>query len=120
MTKRPPRVLLIDDDEPLASVIRTTLVLEGYTVELVPTREAALGTLPAHPPDLVVMDYLMAGLDAAAFLTQARRGGYRGKVLLCTAWDRETNLGIDGVVHKPFDIDQLAGAVKALVRPGQR
>jgi DNA-binding response OmpR family regulator len=115
------RILLIEDDQGTANYIRLALRLEGYTVETVESREAALELVAAGgaKPDVVVMDYLMPGLDAETFLMRARDAGYEGKVILCTGFDKEYELPVDAIVKKPFEPNELTTAIESLIGPTQ-
>jgi DNA-binding response OmpR family regulator len=108
-------LLLVEDDKATANFMRITLTLAGHSVEACPSRESALEVLNDLQPSVVVMDYLMAGLDAETFLARARESGYVGKVLLCTGLDQAVALGVDAIVRKPFQPDDLIAAIESLL-----
>ena len=111
------RIHLVDDDAPTARVVRLSLAIEGLPLEMVASRDEALASIGKQPPDVLIMDYLMPGLSAADFIARAREAGFVGPILLCTAMDGQIDLPVDGVIRKPFDPDELAATVKALL-PG--
>ena len=65
----------------------------------------------------MLMDYFVPGLEAEAFLTEVRRAGYSGKVVLCTAANEDLSLNVDAVLRKPFDPAQLSALVTVLLQP---
>jgi DNA-binding response OmpR family regulator len=95
--------------------MRLALTLAGHDVESAPSRDAALDLLQAISSDVIVMDYLVPGLDAATFLSTARSRGFAGKVLLCTGLDGAEELSVDAVLPKPFEPDELTAAVESLL-----
>jgi two-component system response regulator QseB len=107
-------VLVIDDDEAMLRMMRLVLESEGFAVETAATREDALAQIGARVPDVVVMDYRMAGLAPDAFIESARTAGLTAPILLCTGMQEDLRLVVDDVLVKPFDIDELARRVRAL------
>ncbi|HEX5370622.1 MAG TPA: response regulator [Dehalococcoidia bacterium] len=110
-----PEILLVDDDEPTARLIRLTLSLEGCNVRACQTADEALVAAREQMPDLVISDYLMPGLDVVSFVQQLRGDGFEGSVLLCTAFDGPINVPSSTLLKKPFDPNQLASTVKSLL-----
>ena len=111
------RILLIDDDLPTVRMMELALKLEGFEIQVSSSREEALPVIDSWAPGLIVMDYLGVGLDPEKFLAQLRAMPFSGPVLLCTAYDQELNLPVDGVLHKPFDPDELLKQVRSLIGP---
>ena len=110
-----PEILLVDDDEPTTRLIRLTLSLEGCNVRSFQNADEALIAAREQMPDLVISDFLMPGLDVVSFVEQLRRDGFAGSVLLCTAFDGPINVPSSTLLKKPFDPNQLASTVKALL-----
>jgi two-component system response regulator QseB len=116
------RVLVVDDDEMLRDGLRVGLALNGFTVDAVATRADADAALAGGPFDALVLDLMLpdgSGLDLLAAL---RRRGDALPVLLLTARDSVAeriaglDAGADDYVGKPFDLDEVAARLRALMR----
>jgi DNA-binding response OmpR family regulator len=117
--------LLIVEDEPhIASGLRFNLEVEGYTVHLADTGEAALDLIAADPDavDLVVLDVMLPGMDGFAVASTLRARGWFGAVLMLTARGRAEDVlrgfeaGADDYLPKPFDLSILVARIQALLR----
>lgn len=108
-------VLLIEDDPATTRLMRLILEGDGCTVEVVGSRDEALATLSGRDPALIIMDFLMGGLGPEEFIESARRGGFKGKMLLCTAMQKQPILKVDDVLLKPFDPGDLGRKVARLL-----
>ena len=120
-----PRILIVEDDETLATLMASVLSDAGHEPEIVPCPEAAQG--PAGTYDLVVSDYLAptyAPGQPWPFLDRLRALSREGKVLGCTGHhdalaDEPQALGVSAVTSKPFDVDELIHVVEGLIKQGQ-
>ena len=118
------RVLLVDDDPAVLSGLRRALVLEGYEVLAAEDGETALALAASQPPDLVVLDVMLPGLDGLA-VCQRLRATSPTPILMLTAKDtvpdRVAGLdrGADDYLVKPFALDELLARVRALLRRAQ-
>ncbi len=118
------RILAADDDADILGLISTVLELEGFEVEVVQDGQVALDRVRADPPDLVLLDVMMPGLDGVEVVRQLRAGGATAgvPVLLLTAKgmsaDRVAGLtaGADDYVVKPFDSDELVARIHSTLR----
>jgi two-component system response regulator MprA len=117
----PKRILVVDDDPRLAASLRRALAYEGYTVEVAADGPDALVAARDRPPDLVVLDVMMPGLDGVEVCRRLRAGS-DVPILMLTAReqisDRVAGLdaGADDYVVKPFAYDELLARVRALLR----
>jgi two-component system response regulator MprA len=122
------RILVVDDDARLGASLRRALAYEGYTVEVATDGPQALVAARDRPPDLVVLDVMMPGLDGVEVCRRLREGSDL-PILMLTARDRVSDrvagldAGADDYVVKPFAYDELLARVRALLRrrdPGGR
>jgi DNA-binding response OmpR family regulator len=112
-----PRVLIVDDDDELAEVLRQALRESGYAVATVRHGAAALELIGQIQPDLILLDLRMPIMDGWSFVTQYRRSGKAsGRVVLLSGHpnvrDISASLGVDAFVGKPFELTELLGTVQ--------
>lgn len=115
-------VLIADDDPKLLRMLQRTLAYEGFRVLSATNGHAALAEVQAHRPDVVVLDWLMPGLDGLGVLTRLRAAGDKTLVLMLTARDTVENRveglesGADDYLVKPFAPAELLARIHALLR----
>ena len=120
------RILLVEDDELLREALSECLVKERYAVDAVADSKAAWEYISVFSYDLVVLDVLLPGQDGISFCQELRSRGYNLPVLMLSARDTSINkikgldVGADDFVAKPFDIDELAARIRALLRRERR
>lgn len=118
----PIRVVVVDDEEPLADLLTLALRYEGWDVQTAATGRAALKAVREHRPDIVVLDIMLPDLDGLSVLAELRAAGNEVPVLFLTAKDavsdRVTGLtvGGDDYVTKPFSLEELVARLRALLR----
>ena len=116
------KILIIEDNADLAFGLRTNLEIEGYAVEVAPDGPRGLGRFRAAPPDLVVLDLMLPGLDGLQVLRAIREGRAEVPVIILTARGEEADkvrglkLGADDYVTKPFGLLELLARVEARLR----
>jgi DNA-binding response OmpR family regulator len=116
------RILVIDDDPALTSVLKRGLSYEGFAVDVASSGREGLAAARERYPDLVILDILMPGLDGLQVLARLRAGDRRLPVLVLTAKDAPADeaqglrQGADDYVVKPFTFDVLLARVQALLR----
>lgn len=116
------RILVVEDEAHLAEVICDNLVLEGWKVESVADGELALEKLLSDPPDLVLLDVMLPGIDGFEVCGRLRASGSRVPVLFLTARSglddrvRGLELGGDDYLGKPFELVELIHRVRAILR----
>ncbi|TWO69144.1 response regulator transcription factor [Caenimonas sedimenti] len=116
------KVLLVEDDPSMLATLERALSRRGLAVTGCNDGQQALDRWHAAPPDVVLLDLTLPGMDGLDVLARARRSGLTTPVLILTArgtvGDRVIglNTGADDYLPKPFDLDELEARVRALHR----
>ncbi len=118
------KILIVDDDRNLRTVIRTNLELAGYEVVTANDAAAALALLSAEIPDLIVLDVMLPGMDGVELCRRIRRHATCAHVpiLMLTARGETEDAvagfeaGADDYVAKPFSPQELLARVRAKIR----
>lgn len=114
-------ILLVEDTEELGRVVVRELEAAGYTVRWAKDGEAGLKLHAAHAPDLVLLDWMLPGIDGLTVLRRLREYAAT-PVLMLTARSEETDrvlgleLGADDYLTKPFSLRELLARVRAMLR----
>lgn len=115
-------MLLAEDDRAIRNALERALSLEGYRVTAVADGVEALAQAHRNPPDVLVLDVMMPGIDGLQVCRVLRAEGDRTPVLMLTALvetaDRIAGLdaGADDYVVKPFDVEEVFARLRALLR----
>ncbi|MFN2226241.1 MAG: response regulator transcription factor [Anaerolineae bacterium] len=119
----PDRILVIDDETKIVDFIRRGLKYEGYEVDAAYDGLNGLAQARSEPPDLIVLDIMMPGLDGLEVCRRLRSEGWTElPILMLTAKDavpdRVAGLdaGADDYLVKPFAFDELLARIRALLR----
>ncbi len=122
----PERILVIDDETKIVDLLRRGLSYEGYRVDVAYEGESGLLAARRDPPDLVILDVMLPGLDGVEVCRRLRAQGWSDlPILMLTARDavpdRVAGLdaGADDYLVKPFAFDELLARVRALLRRHQ-
>jgi DNA-binding response OmpR family regulator len=118
---RPGRILVVEDDAAVTDVVRRYLVRDGHAVECVRDGHEALRRVDLAPPDLVVLDLTLPGMDGLE-VCRRMRARWPIPVVMLTARGGETDrligfeTGADDYVTKPFSPRELALRVRSVLR----
>lgn len=118
------RILVVEDEAQLARHISSALTRHGHLPETRFDGSEALKAALDAPPDLIVLDLNLPGLDGLSVLTRLRQSGCPARVLILTARSevehrvKGLKAGADDYLAKPFAMDELVARVEALGRRG--
>jgi two-component system, OmpR family, phosphate regulon response regulator PhoB len=118
------KVLVVEDEEPLALLLQYNLEAEGFRVAVVNRGDDAELAIQEEPPDLIILDWMLPGLSGIELCRRLRAGKAPCSIpiLILTArggeQDRIRGLttGADDYVVKPFSVPELMARVKAILR----
>jgi DNA-binding response OmpR family regulator len=117
----PGRIMVVDDDLTLTDVVGRYLIRDGHRVECVHDGSVALRRVEEEPPDLVVLDLMLPGIDGLEVCKQLR-ARWPIPVVMLTALGEETDkivgfeTGADDYMTKPFSPRELALRVRSVLR----
>ncbi|HEX6242540.1 MAG TPA: response regulator transcription factor [Polyangiales bacterium] len=116
------KLLVAEDDRKLAQFLQRVLVEEGYVVDLCSTGTAALEQAGSGLYALMVLDWMLPGLDGLEVCRRLRMQGHTLPILMLTARDAVQervlglNAGADDYLGKPFEVQELLARLSALLR----
>src|SRR6266542_4197891 len=119
MTDR--RILVVEDEEAIAEAVRARLASEGYHVKVAHDGPEALRAAGTEPPDLVVLDLMLPGMDGLEVCQELQKSAWV-PVLMLTARTEEADkvagfaVGADDYLTKPFSPRELAARIRAILR----
>ena len=118
------RILVIEDDPAILKLLQRGLAYEGYLVDTATDGRSGLLMARDNHPDLVVLDWMLPGMDGLEVCHRLRTGGEVPIVMLTakdTIQDRVQGLdaGADDYLVKPFNLDELLARIRALLRRTQ-
>jgi two-component system response regulator MprA len=115
-------VLVVDDDQKLATMLRRTLTYAGFQVSTAGDGNTALAQTHAQHPDVIVLDWMMPDLDGIGVVKQLRAADDKTLILMLTARDavedrvQGLETGADDYLAKPFAPAELLARLHALLR----
>ncbi|SHE85712.1 two-component system, OmpR family, response regulator VicR [Seinonella peptonophila] len=115
------RILVVEDEKPIADILKFNLEKEGYEVECIHNGDEAIQAAIANPPKLMLLDLMLPGADGIEVCRQIRQH-HQFPIIMLTAKDSEVDkvlgleIGADDYVTKPFSNRELLARIKANLR----
>lgn len=115
------KILVVDDEKPIADILKFNLEREGYSVELAYDGQEAIDKTHRSNPDLILLDIMLPKIDGFAVCKMLRQN-YQTPIIMLTAKEEEVDkvlgleLGADDYITKPFSVRELLARVKANLR----
>lgn len=115
------KILVVEDEKPIADIVKFNLEKEGYAVSCVADGDQAIQRVEADPPDLILLDVMLPGKDGMDVCRHVRKHHHM-PIIMLTAKDSEVDkvlgleLGADDYVTKPFSNRELLARVRANLR----
>ena len=119
-----PRILIVEDEEHICTLLRYNLEHHGYLVELANDGDAALNAVSKLKPDLVLLDWMLpklSGIEVCRIL-RSKKLDYDGPIIIVTAKGEEADkvrgleTGADDYITKPFSMAELLARIQAQLR----
>jgi two-component system, OmpR family, response regulator len=116
------RILLVEDDLPLARALHQSLRTEGFIANHVADAKSALLTIDTNECDMLILDLGLPDMDGLALLKQIRKKNVALPVLILTARDsiedkiKGLDQGADDYLSKPFDVNELIARLRVIER----
>lgn len=116
------KILIVEDDEHIASYLHTHLAAESFVVDLADTGTTGIRLATTNEYDLLLIDLTLPDMDGSEVIAQLRARGFKTPILILTvisdAWSkvRVLNAGADDYLEKPFLLEELVARMRALLR----
>ncbi len=122
MSAMPTKILVVEDDESIATMLST--FFESHDIKVIKASDglAALEAVSNDPPELIILDLVMPHLDGFSFMKRLRETGNNTPVIMLTC-QKDTSdkikgleVGADDYITKPFSLNELMARIKAIMR----
>ena len=119
------RILIVEDDPAIAAFVQTALDREGFETEWAKRGDLVLARVEASPPDLILLDLMLPGMDGLDVCKTIRLRSQYIPIIMLTAKDDEVDkivgleIGADDYITKPFKVRELIARIRAHLRLAQ-
>ena len=125
MDSHPTSIVIVEDDKAIAAFLQTILEREGFMTDVLDNGRLAFHHIKQNPPDLVLLDLMLPGMDGLELCKAIRRKSTYIPIIMVTAKDEDVDkivgleLGADDYITKPFKGRELLARVRAVLRLAQ-
>lgn len=118
----PDSILIVEDEQAIAAFVQTSLEREGFVVSAVRDGATALAQVHTQPPDLILLDLMLPGIDGLEVCRRLRARQPYIPVIMLTARDQDVDkivgleVGADDYVTKPFNARELVARIRSVLR----
>ena len=122
MTKEPIKILLVDDEVQFVDTLKDRLYLRGFEAAVAYSGEEGLQKVKKNPPDVIVLDLRMPGIDGFEVLRAVKKTNPDVQVIILTGHGGDAEeasairMGAYSFLRKPMDIDDLLGCIRLAYR----
>jgi len=122
MSETKPRILIVEDEEAIAESVAYNLRQQGFETTLALDGHTALRSALEEPPDLIILDLMLPGIDGLEICRTLRKRHQKMPIIMLTAKAEEIDrvvgleMGADDYVVKPFSMKELIARVRAVLR----
>lgn len=116
------QILVVEDEPAIAAFVQTALEREGFSVSVAHSGEAALAQIQANPPQIVVLDLMLPGINGFEVCRRVRQHRMYIPVIMLTSRTDDVDkivgleLGADDYVTKPFNARELIARIRSVLR----
>ena len=116
------QILVVEDEQAIAAFVQTSLEREGFSVSVARSGEAALAQIQADPPQLIVLDLMLPGIDGFEVCRRVRQYQSYIPIIMLTSRTDDVDkivgleLGADDYVTKPFNARELIARIRSVLR----
>jgi two-component system KDP operon response regulator KdpE len=118
MTQDKPSVLVVDDDRRYCNLLTRFLETDGFQVLRADSGRVGLHVLAERDPEVTLLDLNMPDVDGRTFFRQCRATGYKGAVVIVSAYgaaQAQLELGAQAALEEPFELERVSGVVRAVL-----
>lgn len=121
MTKNNQKLLVVEDDKPICSLIATTLGTQGYLYSVAETGAQAILQIASHNPDVVLLDLGLPDMDGIDIIKQVRTWSSVPIIVISARSDDKDKIealdaGADDYLTKPFNVEELLARLRSTLR----
>jgi DNA-binding response OmpR family regulator len=121
MTTKSKKILIIDDEKEICSLLTEYFTEDGYTVEVAYDGEDGIAKVKTFEPDIIILDHRMPIMDGAAVISKVREFSSTPIICVSAVTNKETideclKLGATEYMFKPIDLEELDRAIESALK----
>jgi two-component system, NtrC family, response regulator AtoC len=121
MTTKSHKILIIDDEKEICSLLTEYFTEDGYTVEVAYDGEGGIAKVKSFEPDIIILDHRMPIMDGAAVISKVREFSSTPIICVSAVTNKETideclKLGATEYMFKPIDLEELDRAIESALK----